>query len=185
MLDTKAYLEIKFKGYPIGKKVRCHMWVEGKIKEEDFLNKIEKHLSLVDEFKNEILHEIKIFNLYLTNTKKDYEKYNELVINSTIGAVNLNINNTKNSKKFKNESSSPKNIELYKMKDDDVIKLYERLGEEIIRRRYSLTEEEFSFYKDNEKDFDISDTKELYKKYDGDIIKLRKQRIRKKLEEMI
>ena len=186
MLDTKAYLEIQFKGYPVGKKVRCHIWIKGRVEEERLKEDLKNHLNLFGAFKEEQVHKIKIFNLYLTNSKKDNESYNELIVDSEVDAINLNMlnHNVKESKKIKNEEFKPATIKLVDMKDDDLVKLHERMSEEILRRRYSLTEKEYAFYKDNETDINIWDAKELYKKFDGDIIKLRKQKIREKISNL-
>lgn len=184
MLDTKAYLEIQFKGYPVGKKIRCHIWVQGVISKEQLESDLKKYLSLHGEYKDEIIHKIKVFNCYSTNNKKDNENYLDLIVNSTLDAINLKAFNEMKPKKEKDNGFSAKTINLTDMKDDDVVKLHERLEEEILRRRYSLTVEEFKFFKENKDEIDISYTKEFYEKCGGDIIKLKKQKIREKINSL-
>lgn len=179
-LNTKVYLEIQIKGYPVGKNVRCYIWFEDYLLKEQVEKKLANIISLNDKYKNEKIHKIKVFNCFQTNTKKDDEKFNELIETSVIDAVNLKfLNDTKPSKKEKTETIET--IRLDNLKDDELSKLHRYVINELTIRKYNLTKEEFIFYQKYKEELDLNTVKNEFQKCKGDIVILRKNKIRDKL----
>ena len=173
--DTKVFLEIQTKGYPAGKKIKCHFWLEGHIIRSKVDDYIKNSLVLSDTYKDYIVHEIKVFNLYITNTKKEDEDFGFLMLDSVTNAVG----ETKEKKK------DVRKIDFKDYTDADIEYVKKKMGEELIMRKYNLIKEEFDFYKDNCQEINIEDVKEVYKKCDGDIYKLRKEKIRENIKDIL
>lgn len=181
-LDTKVYLEIRVYGYPVGKKVRCHLWLEGDVGKEHSKIYLENNLELMDEYANATIEGVTVFNAVLSPSRPMDEDYNKLIVKSEVDAFRnkeyvkpLNIE-----QKLKLSS-----IDLSNYNNADITSLRTRLNKELFIREHNLTTEEYDFYVDNSNIVFISDIKEEYKRSNGDTFKLRKNKIRDNISKIL
>jgi hypothetical protein len=177
-LNTKIFLEIRVKDYPIGKNIKCHLWLEGNVSRKEAEEYIKNSLLLTGAYKNYIIHEIYIHNLFITNTKYDVlkENYGELILDS--------ITNSVQTEKKKEKKMDITDIKYSELSLKDIESINNKITDEIFKRKYNLNFDEYKFYIDNKEEIDITDIKEAYKKCGGDIFKLRKEKIRDYLNEL-
>ena len=180
IFNTKVFLEIQVKGFPVGKRIKCHLWLEGEVKRADVDNYIKNSMTLSEEYKKDVIEEIKVFNLCMTNTRKEEENYGDMILDSVSNAVD-----TESRKLPKKTKVDLRGLSLKDYTDLEIEAAKKRLEEELVMRRFSLLREEFEFYKDNQKEINIEDVKDVYKKCDGDIYKLRKEKIRENIKDML
>ena len=177
IFNTKVFAEIQLKDYPTGKNIKCHFWLENNVTKEEAYNYVKNSLILSESYKDCVVHEIKIFNLLITNNKTSDENFGDIVLDS--------ITNSYQSVVKKDKKVDIKDLNLKDYSESDIEYIRKKMAEELIMRRHNLLLTEFNFYKDNQKEINIEDTKEIYKKYNGDIYKLRKEKIRENLKNMI
>lgn len=182
IVDTKTFLEIRTKDYPVGKKLRCVLWLEGMYEKEQIEEYIKSNLILNEHFKDIVIHDIKIFNTVLTNCRKEEEKYGELILISSITTFPSTKNDNENKKDKKVELSS---LKLHNYSDKELNNLKDKINDEFIMREYKFSNDEYDFYKKNIEEVKLSEVKELFAKCDGDIFKLRKEKIRENLQNIL
>lgn len=180
LFNTKCYLLIQIKDYPIGKNIRCYTWFEGVMKEKEILEFIKNSLTLSETYNKYTIHDIKVVSILMTNSMESSEKFGELVL--------LSINNVfeGNSKKPKKEKElSLKDIKYSELTDKEIEEIDRKLNIEIFKRRNKLNDKEFNFYMENKNEVALDNVKEIYEKCGGDIYKLRKDKIRENIASML
>ena len=177
MFNTKVFLEIQIMGYPTGKRIKCHFYLEGNVTREKVNDYINNSLRLSDEYKDYPVNDIKVHNLYITNTKNEADDFGNIILDSVSNAVG--------EVEKKETKKDVRKINLKDYTDADIEYVRKKMSEELVMRRYNLLQEEFNFYVANQQEIDIEDAKDAYKRYDGDIFKLRKEKIRENIANML
>lgn len=178
MTYTRAFLDIYTKGYPVGKILKCNIWIPC-IKvytEAEITELLNAHLVLDSTFRDQhILAGFKVNFAVEFKEKDDSVKDNVVIIQSEkdFSLPTLRI-------VPKHEKVNFKKIRLKEHSDDEILELKNRIEIEMFKRQYELTDEEFNFYMDNQ-DINFNDIKTTYTLYQGDPYKLRKEKIREKL----
>ncbi len=180
IVDTKSFIEIRLKDYPVGRKLRCILWLEGMYEKDQVEEYIKSNMVLINQFKDAVIHEVKVFNSILTNCRKEEEKYGELILISVI--TNYTASNKKKESEKKVDINS---LKLHNYSVKEITKLKEKIDDELIMREYHLSDREYEFYKNNNDEVTLNSVKEIYEKCDGDIFKLRKERIRENISNLL
>jgi hypothetical protein len=180
IFNTKVFLEIQVKGYPVGKRIKCHLWLENEVTRAEVEKYVKGSLIFSDEYKKDTIEEVKIYNLCMTNTKKGEENFGDMILDSVSNAVD-----TETRRSNKKSKVDLRGLSLKDYTDLEIEAAKKRFEEELVMRRFSLLREEFEFYKDNQTEINIEDVKDVYKKCDGDIYKLRKEKIRENIKDML
>ena len=148
-----------------------HTWLQSKVSEENarrlvngvnMKNHIKKFLGTSD---------YSIDNVVYVNNKPDSHEYYGIFIDS--------VEHTPLSKK--SEIIDNKNFD--DLTDEELLNLKDRIDEVLFKREHGLTDEEYSFYLENEDIVKLEDVKTLYLIYKVDKFKIRKLRIKKILTE--
>jgi len=179
MSDTKVFIELQIKDFPAGKKIKCHFWLKGEGYSKTYIEKyIKENLSLDEYYKNYVIHDIKVFNPITTNTRKSTDNY---------GVITMDIITILFSKDTKKEEEK-KNLRTLKLSDyktEDIEYLNKKIHIELLMRKYNFNDDEYKFYIANKDEVNIENVKEIYKKCSGDIFKLRKNKIRENITNII
>ena len=179
LFNTKCYLLIKIKDYPVGKNLKCYVWFEGLMENIDVKNSVKNCLTLSDTYKDYIIKDIEVVSTISTNNMKPEEKFGEITLQSITNVFEGN------PKKQKNKKFDIKDIKYSELTDKEIEDLEKKIRKESFKRQYGLSEAEYIFWKGNLNEVKIEDVKEVYKKCDGDIFKLRKAKIRENISNIL
>ena len=179
MFNTKCYLLIKVKDYPIGKNLKCYVWFEGLIKDIDVKSSVKNSLTLSDTYKDYSIKEIEVVSTIVTNTMKTEENFGEIILQSITNVFEGN------PKKQKDKKFSFKDIKYSELTDKDIEEIDRKLNAEIFKRQHKLSDSEYKFYIENRDEVDLTKVKEIYEKCGGDIFKLRKEKIRENIANLL
>ena len=179
MFNTKCYLLIKIKDYPIGKNLKCYVWFEGLIKDIDVKNSVKNCLTLSDTYKDYAIKDIEVVNTITTNSMQLTEKFGEITLQSITNVFEGN------PKKQKDKKYNIKDIKCSELTDKEIEDLEKKINKESFKRRNKFSEAEFLFWADNVNELKIEEVKEVYEKCGGDIFKLRKAKIRENIANML
>ena len=101
--NTKCYLFIKIKDYPVGKNMKCYVWFEGMIERKEVERRVKNSFKLSETYKDYVIAEINVVNSLVTNTRlKDNENFGDIILESV---TNVFDGNPKNKGKKKGEFS--------------------------------------------------------------------------------
>jgi hypothetical protein len=179
MFNTKCVVLIKIKDYPIGKNLKCYVWMEGSVTGVDVQSRVKNFLTLSETYKDYDIKDIEVVSTIMTNTMEMSEKFGELTLMSITNVFEGN------PKKQKNKKFDIKDIKYSELTDKEIEDLDRKVSTEAFKRRNKFTDAEFSFWVDNSKDIKIEEVKEIYAKCGGDIFKLRKAKIRENITNML
>lgn len=190
---TKCFINIHVKDFPVGKMLKCHLWLTGKYTEAEVTELLNNHLEVDRKFRNKyhvagfqvkytVLYartprDVKLNLIYIIK-EIDYKKEVTRISVPPIGGIGqLTIDNNIHS----NNKIDLDNVNLKDYTDDELIKLKRRMVEEFFKREHKLTEEEYKFYTENIDIVEISDIKKQFEESKGDKFKIKKNKIREKL----
>lgn len=179
IFNTKCYVLIKIKDYPIGKNLKCYVWFEGIVKNNEVENYVKNSMTLSETYKNYPIADIKIVSTLATNSMKPEDKFGELILQSITNVYEGN------PKKEKEKKYTIKDIDYSKLTDKEIEDIDRKINAEIFKRKHNLNDSEYKFYIANREEVDINNVKEIYEKCDGDIFKFRKERIRENISSML
>ena len=179
LFNTKCYLLIKIKDYPVGKNLKCYVWFEGLIKDIDVKNSVTNCLTISDTYKDYTIKDIEVVSTISTNNMKPEEKFGEITLQSITNVFEGN------PKKQKSKKIDPKDIKYSELTDKEIEDLDRKISKESFKRRNKFTEAEYMFWINNSNEVKIEDAKEVYEKCGGDIFKLRKAKIRENISNML
>jgi hypothetical protein len=178
--NTKCYLFIKIKDYPIGKNLKCYVWFEGSVDIKEIEKRVKDSLILSETYKDYAIAEIRIVNSIMTNTKlKEDENFGEIILQSISNVFEGN------PKKQKENKFTFKDIKYSDLTDKELDDIDNKLTTEIFKRQHKLSDSEYKFYMENKDEVGLNDVKEIYEKCGGDIFKLRKSRIRENIASIL
>jgi hypothetical protein len=179
---TRVNLRIEIKDYPVGGILRMHFWMDGiKTKGEaqpTIIKEISNNRDFTDKY---TINQILIDGLYYTSTKSDKEGFNIMVFDSFV-----KFSLPKDKPKVDNKPKPPKkvtfnDINLFDIDNDELKKQINRIENELFKRKYFFSDDEYNFYNELKDNINVEDTKDLFKKYNGDVFKYKKEKIREKL----
>jgi len=239
MTQTKAFIDIYTKDYPVGKVLKCNMWLEGEYTDnmvcELLSNGLSDYVNGIKKFRNKyIVAGFKVnFTMYFKNKdennsfneiiimdERDYKQNNTILLNNnrlnnnrlnnisitkvdgrvivegsensqkveltsdlkiaTDGGSTININD-KTTEKKKFVKANLKNLRLYLYNNEELTELKHKLEIEFFKRKYKLSDDEFTYYLENRNIIKPENIKKSFKRNGGDAFKIKKNRIRKKL----
>lgn len=179
LFNTKCYLLIKIKEYPIGKNLKCYVWFEGLAENIDIKNSVKNCLTLSDTYKDYAIKDIEVVSTLATNGMKPEEKFGEITLQSITNVFEGN------PKKQKNKKHSHNDIKFSDLTDKEIEDIDNKIKKERFKRLNGFSEAEYTFWASNSDEIKIEDVKETYKKCDGDIFKLRKAKIRENISSIL
>ena len=196
MRYTKSYIDIYVKDFPVGKLLKCHLWLEGYFNNEQVTNLLNENLSLDEKFKDK--YHISGFQIKYSVSYAAKDKDTKLGLIYIIKEVDYKKNETSNNMSvFNNKGmlkgltidniSKPKvnlkDINLKEYSDNELVNLKRRMVEEFFKREHKLSEDEYKFYLANIEEIPANseDIKKAFEESKGDKFKFKKQKIRKKL----
>jgi hypothetical protein len=178
--NTKCHLLIKIKDYPIGKNMKCYVWFEGAVDKKEIENKVKNCLTLSETYKDYAIAEISVVNNVMTNTRMEKnENFGEIILQSISNVYEGN------PKKQKEKKHSFKDIKYSDLTDKDIEEIDKKLTIEMFKRQHKLNDSEYRFYIENKDEVDLEKVKEVYEKCGGDIFKLRKDKIRENIANLL
>lgn len=181
ILDQRSHIEVQLKGYPHGRKVKCHIWTEKNWSRKYLINFVNANLKLEDELEGFIIHDVLIRNTVYTNVRKKKEEDYKTIIIDSITYITMR---KKEDKKKDDEKTNLKKVTTYNQTDDDIKWMIQTLNDELFMREHELSNDHFEFLTKNE-EVTTENVKELFDKCGGDIFKLRKNRIRENIKNLL
>jgi hypothetical protein len=178
LFNTKVIVLFKIKDYPIGKNLKCYVWFEGDTKDMNIEEKLKSSLVLSESYKNYDIKEIQVVSKVMTNSMPQTDKFGEL---NLMSISNVFEGNPKKEKNRKVNTTTDLSLLTQKELED----LDRKVNKELFKRNNNLNENEYVFYMNNMNDIKLTEVKEIYEKCGGDIYKLRKERIRENISNML
>lgn len=192
---TKVAIKVQVKDYPTGSVVRLHFWLDDFYLRKDIEKYIKTKLKFDKEFTDKyIIHDTIIDKIVYVNSKSVKEEFGSLIFDSC-KRISLNFTSssatspkstattstTSTTFKSKKKKDEKKKISFVDMEMDKLLEHKEKIDAELFRREHSFTEEEYLFYKTNMDVLSVDNVKTMFKTCNGDIYKLKKDRIRQRL----
>lgn len=184
MLNQRTHIDVQLKGYPHGGKVKCHIWTEKTWNKKYLTNFVQAHLKLDGDLEGFIIHDILIKNTVHTNVRKRKEEDYKTIIIDSITYITMMKKDEKKKDEKKEEKTNLKKVTTYNQTDNDIKWLIQTLENELFMREHELSNDHFNFFTNNE-EITLENVKELFEKCDGDIFKLRKNKIRENLKGLL
>lgn len=188
-LDAKMHFMVQAAGFPAGKIFKLYAWFNSnnisKIKGETFIENNRKDIfKLLPE--GTIVHDIKFTFIIYASTREDKEKYGTIFLDKVINIAGKDSPRpNKPAKKVAMKVVKANDVDIIKMTDDELHTLFNFTDDELFRRENDLSLDEYSFFVTNQDIIEVSDAKELYKKYGADKYALRKSKIRDIVNEKV
>jgi hypothetical protein len=110
--NTKCYVLIKIKDYPIGKNLKCYVWFKGLVKTDEMEKYVKNSLTLSETYKDYTISEIKVVSTLTTNTMEVEEKFGELIL--------MSITNVYSEDSKKENKNTIKNIDYSKLTEKEL-----------------------------------------------------------------
>lgn len=185
ILDQRSHIEVQLKGYPHGRKVKCHIWTEKDWSKKYLTNFVKENLKLEGELEGFIIHDILVRNTVYTNQRhKKNEDYDTIITDSITYITMRKKENKKKDDSKKEEKTNLKKVTIYNQTDDDIKWMIQTLNDELFMREHELSNDHFDFLSKNE-EVTLENVKELFEKCGGDIFKLRKSKIRENIKNLL
>ena len=168
-LDTKIYLELRRKEINgITSVFNLHVWLQSKISEEVAKSTMSSY-NMEKQF-NSYFGSIdyNVIRIEYLDNRKETEEYFDIFIDSTV--------------KKEITSNLPNQKQLEDLTDLELINMKDRIDEILFKRENKLSDDEYSFFIENEDIVSLENVKELYNIYKNDKFKLKKIRIKNNLK---
>ncbi|MDY0268798.1 hypothetical protein [Trichloromonas sp.] len=185
-LYTRVNLIIEVKDYPVGGIVKMHFWLNYILDVEDVDKFIKDNIEFNQDFKNKYtINKVSVGGIHYCSSMSNKEGFGNLIFDSYIRHTpifnkdNKNENNTEYKKK---KNITLDDIDLFNIDNEELKNYIKKINNELFKREYFLSDDEFNFYDKSNGSIDIKDVKNIYKKYNGDLIKYKKDIIRNKLK---
>ena len=175
--DTRVVLTVKREN----KTYLIHYWLDGKKQYDEvttILNSNELKYKFIGLYGEDFTYFIN--SLSFEGKKPLNENFKILYTDSTITSPKGISTTTPNHKVVES-----KDIDLNKMTDLELSNLKDRIDEILFKREHNFSDDEYEFYLENEDIIEVEKVKSFMSEYKNDKFKIRKNRIRVKLTEMI
>jgi hypothetical protein len=173
---TKVYLNLGIMGFPTGRSMHCHMWLDGNYEQAEVEENILPNIDFAKyETSDTKIAKAKISYVVHITSKPSTEDFGVVILDNIIDLVNK-----KETKIYKTKPNLKK-IKLHGYTTDELNHLIMDVNVELFKRKYELSDDEYKFYLVNMNDINACDIKEKFKGFNGDAFKIRKNDIRNKL----